>query len=200
MAELGSSASQACLAAPPRGLSILWFPGLLKEGSCSVISPVPTTCPDTGQWWLTGYRPTWAALALTCFEFTTRDARFMLESPVSTTEIMPAQGVPCLTQPLSTLLTRRQAISGAQGHTEPLCKRLGWAASQCLGPRPAGRPSEGAGTAELRLVPLEECRAPSSCSQLARLLFQLVWSGRSSFIILPRVMGVRIFEFVFRFN
>ena len=72
-------------------------------------------------------------------------------------------------------------------HVQPQC----WA---------AGRPSEGAGTAELRLVPLEECRAPSSCSQLARLLFQLVWSGRSSFIILPRVMGVRIFEFVFRFN
>lgn len=72
-------------------------------------------------------------------------------------------------------------------HVQPQC----WA---------AGRPSEEAGTAELRLVPLEECRAPSSCSQLASLLFQLVWSGRSRLKILPRVTGVRIFLFVFKFN
>ena len=147
------------------------------------------------------------APALTCFEFTTRDAQFMSESPSPSPKLCKAK-----VRRISALLTRRRAISGAQGHTEPLCKRLAWAASQCLGPRPsvlahvqpqcwaAGRPSEEAGTAELRLVPLEECRAPSSCSQLARLLFQLVWSGRSRLKILPCVMGVRIFLFAFKFN
>lgn len=68
-------------------------------------------------------------------------------------------------------------MSGAQGPRPRVCTQLGPFPSdlvqvqwQC---RAATSSCEGAGTAELCLVPLEECGAFSSCSQLAGSLFHL---------------------------
>lgn len=100
-------------------------------------------------------------------------------SLVSIMKIMPGQGVLCLTQPLGTPLI----LLGDGQFQEP--KAADPVCMPDLGPFPSGlvqvqrqgraasSPREGAGTAELCLVPPEEGRAFSSCRQLAGSLLQL---------------------------
>lgn len=103
----------------------------------------------------------------------------MAESPVSIMKARPGQDVLCLTQPLGTLLTLLGDGPFQEPQvTDPVC-------APDLGPFPSGlvqvqrqcwaasSPREGAGTAELCLVPLEEGRAFSSCRQLPGSLLQL---------------------------